>query len=159
MAYSATTKAIGNKTGILESMVMQELFGGIYKNRTVVVTGHTGFKGSWLVYWLMQMRANVIGYSLGAPSNPNHFDLLNLDIVSIIGDIRDQVKLDKVFNEYKPEIVFHLAAQPLVRLSYENPVVFYPKSQDKTQNFLMNLAFFNLFTSVNFVNTFTLVSN
>jgi len=104
---------------------MQELFGGIYKNRTVVVTGHTGFKGSWLVYWLKQMDANVIGYSLEAPTNPNHFNLLNLDIVSIIGNIRDQEKLDSVFSEYKPEIVFHLAAQPLVRLSYEDPVQTY----------------------------------
>ncbi len=106
-------------------MVMQSLFGGKYKNKTVLVTGHTGFKGSWLVYWLNQMGANVVGYSLEAPTTPNHIDLLNLDIISIIGDIRDQEKLNQTFETYKPDIVFHLAAQPLVRLSYENPIETY----------------------------------
>ncbi|MDX4027744.1 CDP-glucose 4,6-dehydratase [Aliarcobacter skirrowii] len=104
---------------------MKNLFSGIYKDKTVLVTGHTGFKGSWLCFWLSQMGAKVIGYSLEAPTNPNHIELLNLDIVSIIGDIRDLDKLNQVFNEYKPDIVFHLAAQPLVRLSYENPIETY----------------------------------
>lgn len=104
---------------------MQNLFSGIYKNKTVLVTGHTGFKGSWLCFWLSQMGAKVIGYSLEAPTNPNHIELLNLDIISIIGDIRDLDKLNQVFSEYKPDIVFHLAAQPLVRLSYENPIETY----------------------------------
>lgn len=104
---------------------MKNLFGSIYKDKTVLVTGHTGFKGSWLVYWLEQMGANVIGYSLEAPTNPNHIELLDLNIVSIIGDIRDLKKLNAVFDEYKPDIVFHLAAQSLVRLSYANPVETY----------------------------------
>jgi CDP-glucose 4,6-dehydratase len=68
------------------------------------------------------MGANVVGYSLKAPTNPSHFELLNSDITSIIGDIRDEKKLEDIFAKYKPEIVFHLAAQPLVRLSYENPI-------------------------------------
>ncbi|MDD3008372.1 MAG: CDP-glucose 4,6-dehydratase [Arcobacter sp.] len=104
---------------------MQSLFSGIYKDKTVLVTGHTGFKGSWLCFWLSQMGAKVVGYSLEAPTNPNHIELLKLDIISIIGDIRDLDKLNQVFNEYKPDIVFHLAAQPLVRLSYENPIETY----------------------------------
>ncbi|XPV70027.1 MAG: CDP-glucose 4,6-dehydratase [Halarcobacter sp.] len=109
----------------MESMVIENLFGGIYKNKTVLVTGHTGFKGSWLVYWLTQMGANVIGYSLEAATNPNHISLLDIDIISVIGDIRDLGKLDETFKQYKPDIVFHLAAQPLVRLSYENPIETY----------------------------------
>ncbi len=104
---------------------MHSLFNGAYKDKKILVTGHTGFKGSWLVYWLKKMGAKVIGYSLEAPTNPNHIDLLDLDIVSIVGDIRDQKKLNEVFAEYQPEIVFHLAAQPLVRLSYDEPVETY----------------------------------
>ncbi len=104
---------------------MHRLFGGIYKNKTVLVTGHTGFKGSWLSFWLEQMGAKVIGYSLEAPTTPSHFELLNLNMTSIIGDIRDLDRLQQVFNKYKPDIVFHLAAQPLVRLSYANPIETY----------------------------------
>ena len=106
-------------------MVVEKLFGGIYKDKTVLVTGHTGFKGSWIVYWLKQMGANVIGYSLKAPSSPNHIELLNLDIISITGDIGDLEKLNHTFEMYQPEIVFHLAAQPLVIFSYQNPLQTY----------------------------------
>lgn len=104
---------------------MQSLFSGIYKDKTVLVTGHTGFKGSWLCFWLKKMGANVIGYALEAPTTPNHFELLNLDIISITGNIKDLEHLNTVFQTYKPDIVFHLAAQPLVRLSYENPIETY----------------------------------
>jgi len=116
---------VGYPKSPLESLVMRNLFGGIYKNKTVLVTGHTGFKGSWLVYWLSQMGAKVVGYSLEAPSQPNHISLLNLTIESILGDIRDLDKLNETFATHKPDIVFHLAAQPLVRLSYENPIETY----------------------------------
>lgn len=109
----------------MENLAIDNLFSRVYKNKTVLVTGHTGFKGSWLVYWLSRMGANVIGYSLKAPTIPSHIELLELDIVSIIGDIRDQEKMNKTFEIYKPDIVFHLAAQPLVRHSYENPIETY----------------------------------
>lgn len=109
----------------MESLVMQSLFGGIYKDKTVLVTGHTGFKGSWLVYWLKRVGAKVVGYSLEAPTHPNHITLLDLDITSIIGDIRDLETLDKTFATYNPDIVFHLAAQALVRPSYANPIETY----------------------------------
>lgn len=104
---------------------MDALFNGVFKNKTVLVTGHTGFKGSWLAFWLSQMGANVIGYSLRPPTTPNHYELLKLPIQSIIGDIRDEKKLENVFANYQPEIIFHLAAQPIVRLSYENPIETY----------------------------------
>ena len=104
---------------------MYKLFSGVYKNKTVLVTGHTGFKGSWLAYWLKQMGANVIGYSLDAPTTPNHIGLLDLDIISIVGDVRDLDKLNKTFKKYNLDIVFHLAAQSLVRPSYENPLETY----------------------------------
>ena len=98
------------------------LFKQIYKNKTVFITGHTGFKGSWLAYWLSKMGANVIGYSLEPPTNPNHFELLNSDYVSIIADIRDKEFLQKEILKHKPEILFHLAAQPIVKQSYIDPV-------------------------------------
>lgn len=94
-----------------------------YKGKTVLVTGHTGFKGSWLCRILVMAGAKVVGYSLEPPTEPNLFTILGLDkqITSIIGDIRDYEKLLGVFTKYKPEIVFHLAAQPIVRTSYEEP--------------------------------------
>jgi len=116
---------VERKAGSMENMVTEHLFPNTYKDKTVLITGHTGFKGSWLALWLQKMGAKVIGYSLDAPTEPNHISLLQLDIVSIVGDIRDQKKLDATFQTYKPDIVFHLAAQPLVRYSYENPLETY----------------------------------
>lgn len=94
-----------------------------YKNKNVLVTGHTGFKGSWLSIWLSNLGANVIGYSLDPKTQHDNFVLSNLKdkIVDVRGDIRDLEKLKKVFDKYKPEIVFHLAAQPLVMNSYASP--------------------------------------
>ncbi len=108
----------------------EKLFSGIYKDTTVLVTGHTGFKGSWLSLWLIQMGAKVIGYSKDIPTEPNHFSLLKNNgyydnLIDVRGDIRDKENLEKVISNYKPDIVFHLAAQPLVRYSYENPVETY----------------------------------
>ena len=98
------------------------MFKHIYHNTKVLITGHTGFKGSWLAMWLSQLGAKITGYSLQPPTEPNHFHLLDTDIVSTIGDVRDAEKLKRVFKEQQPEIVFHLAAQPIVRLSYKDPV-------------------------------------
>jgi len=100
---------------------MDNLFNNIYKNRKVLITGHTGFKGSWLAFWLQNMGADVVGYSLESPTQPSHFDLLKMDIHSIIGDIRNLNTLCNAFERHQPDIVFHLAAQPLVRLSYSHP--------------------------------------
>lgn len=98
------------------------MFGQIYKQRKVLVTGHTGFKGSWLCLWLQRLGAELSGYSLPPPTTPNHFDLSRLDMRSLLGDIDDQRALDAAFAQAKPELVFHLAAQPLVRESYRDPV-------------------------------------
>ena len=89
-----------------------------------MITGHTGFKGSWLSQILVKWDANIVGYSLDSPTNPSLFDLLDLNskMFSIIGDIRDLDRLKETFDEFQPEIVIHMAAQPLVRESYENPV-------------------------------------
>jgi CDP-glucose 4,6-dehydratase len=106
----------------MEGMVAKSLFWQTYQNRKVLVTGHTGFKGSWLSLWLSQMGANVVGYSLPPDTNPSHFELLEIDCVSIISDIRDAERLTGAVTEHRPEIVFHLAAQPLVRKSYREPV-------------------------------------
>lgn len=102
---------------------MNKLFSGVFKNRKVLVTGHTGFKGSWLTLWLLELGADVIGYALEPPSEPNIFNSLNLKdkIVDIRADVRDENKLNEVFKKYKPEIVFHMAAQSLVRRSYREP--------------------------------------
>lgn len=104
-----------------------EYFNNVYKNKTVLVTGHTGFKGSWLSIWLRELGANVIGYALDPYTEKDNFVLSKLEdkITDIRGDIRNKKNLKEVFDKYKPEFVFHLAAQPLVRLSYENPIETY----------------------------------
>lgn len=95
-----------------------------YKNKRVLITGHTGFKGSWLCRILAKAGAKVVGYSLKPVVEQNLFDIAQINDVStsVFADIRDFSKLNKVFDEFQPEIVFHLAAQPIVRESYDNPV-------------------------------------
>ncbi|MBP7865037.1 MAG: CDP-glucose 4,6-dehydratase [Acidobacteria bacterium] len=97
------------------------MFEEIYRNRKVLVTGHTGFKGSWLALWLRRLGAEVVGYALPPPTEPNHFRLIAPDIDSIVGDVRDPAHLVEVFRKHQPEIVFHLAAQAIVRQSYRDP--------------------------------------
>lgn len=98
-----------------------------YKGKKVFITGHTGFKGSWLCKILINAGADVTGYSLNPPTEPNLFEIAGIEkgITSIIGDIRDYTSLKKAFDEAQPEIVFHLAAQPIVRDSYKEPVCTY----------------------------------
>lgn len=106
---------------------MKNLFNGIYKKRKVLITGHTGFKGSWLCLLLNKLGADVYGYALEPPTNPSLFTEAKIGeiITSFIGDIRDYDKLFKVMQQVQPEIVIHMAAQPLVRESYKNPVETY----------------------------------
>ncbi len=107
-----------------------------YKNKKVLVTGHTGFKGTWLSKILINAGAKVLGYSLEAPTNPSLFGLSNVEnqMVSIIGDIRDFMCLKKAFEDFQPEIVMHLAAQPIVRDSYKNPLYTYETNVIGTAN-------------------------
>lgn len=100
---------------------------GFYKGKNVLITGHTGFKGTWLSRILIKAGAVVTGYSLDAPTAPNLFEMADIkdNINSITGDIRDLEHLKSVFEEVEPQIVFHLAAQPIVRESYVNPVYTY----------------------------------
>lgn len=106
----------------MENMVKDNIFGEIYKDRTIFITGHTGFKGSWLAHWLQRMGANVIGYSLEPPTIPNHYSLLNDNYTSVIGDMRNIDHLKNTIIKFEPEIIFHLAAQALVNHSYANPI-------------------------------------
>lgn len=98
-----------------------------YRGKRVLVTGHTGFKGSWLCEWLLTLGAEVTGFSLPPPTSPSLFEQLDLAtrIRHIVGDVRELGSLTRVMSETKPDFVFHLAAQPLVRLSYEQPVATY----------------------------------
>lgn len=107
-----------------------------YNGKTVLVTGHTGFKGSWMCRVLAMHGAKVVGYALEPPTTPSLFDISGTsnDIVNVIGDIRDLKKLCETMQEYKPEIVIHMAAQPIVRESYINPVYTYETNVMGTVN-------------------------
>ncbi len=109
-----------------------------YRGKRVFVTGHTGFKGSWLCRILVLAGAEVYGYSLEAPTTPSLFELAGTDGLagSNIGDVRDYVRLKKAFDEARPEIVFHLAAQPIVRDSYSDPAGTYETNVMGTVNIL-----------------------
>lgn len=117
---------------------MERLMQSFYRGKRVFITGHTGFKGSWLCKILTNLGAEVTGYSLTPPTTPNLFDTANIadDINSVIGDIRDFDSLKKAFDEVKPEIVLHLAAQPIVRDSYKMPAYTYETNVMGTVNIL-----------------------
>lgn len=109
-----------------------------YKGKRVLVTGHTGFKGAWMCQVLLAAGAEVIGYALDAPTTPSLFELCGLSgqMTSIRGDVRDLKHLQDVFSRYRPEIVIHMAAQPIVRESYRNPVETYEINVMGTVNVL-----------------------
>ena len=124
---------MGAEQGLLESLEMN-----FWKNKKVFITGHTGFKGSWLCLWLYFLGAKVTGYSLKPPTKPSLFELCRIDklVKSITADVRDLKSLEKAMLSAKPDIVIHMAAQPLVRESYKNPVETYAVNIMGTVNVL-----------------------
>ena len=98
------------------------MFRDIYLGRRILLTGHTGFKGSWMTLWLQELGAEVSGVALSPDTTPNHWENLHLDIMDYREDIRDAQVLPRIMRKAKPEIVFHLVAQPLVRRSYKDPL-------------------------------------
>ncbi len=102
---------------------MTQLFGDFYRGRTVLVTGNTGFKGSWLTTWLLHLGANVVGYALEPPSEPSMFAAARLAgrMTHVHGDVRNFALLERTMAEHQPDAVFHVAAQPIVRRSYSEP--------------------------------------
>jgi CDP-glucose 4,6-dehydratase len=103
---------------------MSEKFTNVYSGKTVLVTGHTGFKGSWLVTWLLKLGAKVVGFSDRIPTDPAMFEVLGLQnrIVHHLGDVRDAAKVLKLVKDTRPDFVFHLAAQAIVSTSYQEPL-------------------------------------
>lgn len=114
------------------------LFGSFYRDKVVFITGHTGFKGSWLTLWLLKLGAKVVGYSLYLPSEPCNYNILNLDkyITNIEGDVRNFEQLYHALAKTNPDIVFHLAAQALVKRSYNNPKLTFDTNAGGTINIL-----------------------
>lgn len=118
---------------------MEELvtmFKGVYGGRKILVTGHTGFKGSWLSLWLSALGADVVGLSLPPTTDPNHWNLLKLNVESYFADIRDEVSIRNKIHAINPDMIFHLAAQPLVRRSYQEPLETWSTNVMGTANIL-----------------------
>ena len=131
---------MGQRTSPVESLgrLMDYMNLDFYRGKRVFVTGHTGFKGSWLCKILTMAGAVVTGYSLPAPTEPSLFEISNVakDMTSVIGDVRDFTALKAAFDAAQPEIVLHLAAQPIVRESYKNPAYTYETNVMGTVNIL-----------------------
>lgn len=123
-----------------------------WQGKKVLLTGHTGFKGSWLTLWLQSLGADLIGFSLPPPTQPSFFEIaqLNTDMVSILGDIRNLELLKEIFKQYQPEIVIHMAAQSLVRYSYQEPLETY------TTNVMGTI---NLFEAASLTNSVRVIAN
>jgi CDP-glucose 4,6-dehydratase len=129
------------------------MFDGIYRGRKILVTGHTGFKGSWLSLWLSALGAEVIGLSLPPATSPNHWDLLKLNIESHFVDIRDENTLRNKIHAINPEMIFHLAAQPFVRRSYKEPLETWSTNVMGTANVLNSARDLNQLDAVVVVTT------
>ena len=127
---------MGERGGTLEGMDCMRDILNFYQGKKVFVTGHTGFKGTWLCKMLIDAGADVTGYALPAPTEPNLFAISGIEgkMNSMIGDIRDREKLEPIFERAEPEIVLHLAAQPIVRTSYQEPVYTYETNVMGTVN-------------------------
>ena len=112
-----------------------------WNKKKILVTGHTGFKGSWLSLWLQKLNSNVIGFSKSIPTNPSLFELANIEngMTSIIGNVCNYDELEKTIKEYKPEIVIHMAAQAILRESYNNPIETYATNVMGTVNLLESI--------------------
>lgn len=124
---------------------MENNFSKKFKNKTVLITGHTGFKGSWLTAWLVKLGANVVGIALNPPTNPSHFTAAKLStrIKDLRIDVRNQIEVENAIVEAKPDFVFHVAAQSLVRKSYENPIETWQTNVLGTINVLESLRKLN----------------
>ena len=127
------------------SILNSQLFNGVYKNKKVLVTGHTGFKGTWLTTWLLKLGAEVVGVSKDIPTNPSMFEELNLKekIKHYQDDIRDLSKMVEIIQNEQPEFLFHLAAQPIVSTSYNDPIETISSNVMGTTNILEALKISN----------------
>jgi len=114
-----------------------------FKNKKVLITGHTGFKGSWITIWLKMMGANILGISKNIPSKPSHFEALKISkkIIDCRFDITDLKKLKKTVTKFKPDFIFHLAAQPLVNIAYEKPLETWKSNLIGTINVLESMKY------------------
>ena len=132
---------MAERASSMEGVVLRDksvAFGNIYEGKTLLITGHTGFKGSWLTLWATLLGAKVIGYSAYLPSDPCNYRVCGLEkyIVDLEGDVRDFDGLGTAFKKYKPDMVFHLAAQPIVARSYEDPKLTFDTNVGGTVNIL-----------------------
>ena len=126
---------MGVRAGAVEALVVNAAF---WSGKKVFVTGHTGFKGSWLALWLHHLGAHVAGYALRPPTTPSLFELARVDkaVNSLEADVCDFDQLQRAVSDAQPELVFHLAAQSLVRQSYQEPVATYATNVMGTVNLL-----------------------
>ncbi len=122
----------------LEDLVMNTQF---WKGKNILLTGHTGFKGSWLSLWLQKLGANLIGFSKDVPTKPSLFELANVEdgMTSITGNVCNYEQIEKVIRDYKPEIVIHMAAQAILRQSYKDPIETFSTNVMGTVNVLESI--------------------